>query len=144
MKKTTKKTTIVLVGILSICLVAGNILFAAEKTPGNQTPSAGLIDASDYANIATGSSKTAATDTDRAVEARSIGGDVITPADVAFVSRPFTRNVNAATNTARSDSGNSNSDVIDAADLGFVGSGEQTELCEVDGVKIFTAELCVR
>ena len=32
MKKTIKKAVIILVGILSISIVAGNILFAAEET----------------------------------------------------------------------------------------------------------------
>ena len=127
MKKIAKNTAIVLIGILSISLVAGNVLFA-----GNQ----GIITNDDAAIASSGFS--AGSGSGRDSQASS---DVITAEDSKFAASSYNGSLVAS---GSSGSGSSQS-VVNMNDISFVrngGSGTANLVCVVDGSQV-SGKVCV-
>ena len=154
MNKTIKKAAIVLVAILSISLVAGNILFAEDRTFSSREPVLAGISTADVESVTTGFSKSGTSDTDGATESEISSREPvlagISATDVEFAARPYTSNVAIAANTTEFSSREPVLAGISAADIGFVNAGEGTDkfgetlLCVVDGVQASGSEQCVR
>ncbi len=81
MKNTFKKAAVTLVGIFAIALVFGNTLLAQNWDSG------GLVTASDLAFIKGESNSTVT----QAAPVAVTSGDLISGADLAFVSQPFAK-----------------------------------------------------
>jgi hypothetical protein len=135
MKNITKKSVIVLIGILSISLVAGNVLFAGGV---NESPS-GLIAADDAAFISSNFSADTGTHSDR-VSNQATG--LITAQDAAFAATPF----NGALVASSSSGNGSSQSVVNSSDIGFVRNGGGADIsnlvCVVDGVQV-SGQACV-
>jgi len=129
MKNITKKSAIVLIGILSISLIFGNVLFAESQ---------GIITDEDAAIASSGFSAVSGAGGDRSSQASS---DVITAGDSAFAATPYN---GALVASGPSGSGTSQS-VVTAADIGYVrGGGSDTAnlVCVVDGSQV-SGKVCV-
>jgi len=130
MNISSKKTAIVLIGILSVCLAAGNVLFAGDR--GNSTP--GLIDAEDVSFVSGAFTESSVSNGNP--DARSFTG-VIGAEDAAVAAEPFNRAL-----IASGPSGNGSSQsVVTASDIGFVrngtiGSDFSGLVCVVDGAQV--------
>ena len=135
MNKTTKKAAIVLIGILSISLVAGNILFAG----GRNESASGLVSADDVAFVSNNFESGSGPGGNRVSNSSS---DLISAEDIEFVATPF----NGALVASGSSSSESSHNVINAADINFVrnGGGSDTAnlVCVVDGVQV-SGKVCV-
>ena len=132
MKKITKKTVTVLVGILTISLVAGNILFAGDRS-GSQ---AGVVAADDVAFISSGFSADTASTGNPGSRATA---DLVTAEDIEFTAAPFNRGMVAS---GSSDSGSSQS-VVNTTDINFVSNDGTADLvCVVDGSLVSSAQAC--
>jgi hypothetical protein len=134
MKNTTKKTVIVLVAILSISLVAGNILFAG----GVSESSAGLVSSNDFAFISSNFSA----DTNARSNWNSQSSGLVSAEDAAFAAEPYNR---ALVASSASGSGSSQS-VVSTSDIGFVRNGVGSDIsnlvCVADGVQV-SGQACV-
>jgi hypothetical protein len=136
MKNITKKTVIALVAILSISLVAGNILFAG----GVNESSTGLVSSADVAFVSGGFSADTGT---RSNQDSNPAAGLISAEDVAFVATPF----NGALVASGSSVSGSNQSVVSATDVSFIrngafGSDTANLFCVVDGVQV-SGKVCV-
>lgn len=129
MNKTTKKTTIVLIGILAISLVAGNVLFAGSQS---------VVNEEDVAFVANGFEAGSGSGGNRSSHTST---DVITAEDAEFAAAPFN---GALAASGPSGSGSSQS-VVTATDISFVrngGSDTAYLVCVVDGIQT-SGKVCV-
>ena len=135
MKKVTKKTAIVLIGILAISLVAGNVLFA-----GGMTESAsGFVGANDIAFVSNNSSSGSSSSGNRVSNSSS---DLISAEDIEFAATPFNGDL-----VATGSSGSGSGDLVSAADVNFTHNGTTESdtanlVCVVDGSQA-SGKVCV-
>lgn len=129
MSKIFKKSAIVLIGILSISLMAGNVLFAGSQ---------GIITDKDAAIASSGFSAGSGSGGSPGSQASS---DVITPGDSEFAATSFN---GALVASGYSGSGSSQS-IVTAADIGYInngGSDTANLVCVVDGSQA-SGKVCV-
>jgi hypothetical protein len=129
MNKITKKAAIVLIGILSISLVAGNVLFAGSQT---------VIADDDVAFVSNGFAAGSGSGGNRDSQASA---DVITAEDIEFAAAPFNRTLAAS---GPSGSGSSQS-VVNATDINYVRNGVSDTanlVCVADGSQV-SGKVCV-
>jgi len=129
MSKITKKSTIVLIGILSIFLMAGNVLFAGSQ---------GIITDDDAAIASSGFSAGTDPSSNPGSQASS---DVITSGDSEFVATSF----NGALVASGPSGHGSSQSVVTASDISYVrngGSDTANLVCVVDGSQV-SGKVCV-
>ena len=130
MKKVTKKTTIVLIGILAISLVAGNVLFAGSQS---------VVADADAAFVSNGFTAGSGSGSNRESHPTA---DVITAEDSEFAAAPF----NGALVASGSSSRGSSQSVVTAEDINFArnGGGADTAnlVCVVDGSQA-SGKVCI-
>ena len=129
MKKIAKNTAIVLIGILSIFLIAGNVLFAGSQ---------GLIMDDDAAIASSGFSAGSGPSSNPDSQASS---DVITSGDSEFAATSF----NGALVASGSSGSGSSQSVVTASDISYVrdgGSDMSNLVCVVDGSRV-SGKVCV-
>ena len=128
MNKTTKKAAIVLIGILSISLMAGNVLFAGSP---------GIVTADDAAFTSSGFTGGSGGSRDSGASA-----GVITAADSEFAAASF----NSALVASGGPSGQGSSQsVVNTADSSYVrngGSDMANLVCVIDGSQV-SGKVCV-
>ena len=136
MNKLSKKTAFVLIGILTLSLVAGNVLFAGDR--GDAV--LGLVSADDVAFVSgsfvAGSGSGGSQDS-------QLTGNLVSAEDLNFLEEPF----NGAIVAAGSSGSDSSYNVVTAADINFirnglVGSDTSNLICMVDGVQV-SGQQCV-
>ena len=123
MNKVTKKTAFVLIGILSISLMAGSVLFAGNP---------GIVTADDAAFASSGF--TAGSGSGGSQDSRA-SADVITAEDSEFAAASF----NGALVASGPSGHGSSQSVVTAADSSFVrngGSDTANLVCVVDGSQV--------
>ena len=135
MKNTTKKTTLVLIGILALSLVAGNVLFADDFGPVT-----GIVASDDLDFVSQG---VAANTASGATYEEDLSGFILAQ-DLEFVSQPFSRGLPSSGSVYSEYSG---SDIVNGTDINFVrngvvGSDFSNLVCMIDGVQV-TGEQCV-
>ena len=113
MKKTIKKTAIILVGLLAISMASGSVLPAQEREVGS------LITDTDLAIIAE-ASEGIVTNT---VSGEASFNGLITAFDLAFISEPFSE----SDGTRKPIENNENPGIITAADYKFLTGGQEAE-----------------
>ena len=130
MNKITKKTAIVLIGILTISLVAGNVLFAGSQS---------VVTGDDAAFVSNGF--TAGSGSASSRESRPTA-DVITAEDSEFAAVPF----NGALVASGSSGRGSSQSVVTAADNNFARNGSGADIsnlvCVVDGAQV-SGKVCI-
>jgi hypothetical protein len=136
MKKTTKKSVIVLIGILTVSLVAGNVLFAG----GVSESASGFVGADDVTFL---SSNSASGSSARENQVSSSSSDLISAEDIAFAATPFNSTLVASGSSGSGSAGG----LVNAADVNFARSGSVDSdtanlVCVVNGVQA-TGKVCV-
>ena len=130
MNRISKKTVIVLVGILTISLVAGNALFAGSQS---------VVAADDVAIVSTGFVSDSGSGSSRGSRSSA---DIVTAEDIEFAAAPY----NGTLVASGSSGGGSSQNVVNAADINFVrnGSGSDTTnlVCVVDGSQV-SGKVCI-
>ena len=129
MNKITKKTAIVLIGIISISLAAGNVLFAGSQ---------GIVAGDDAAFASSGFTAGSGSGESRGPHASA---DVVTAEDREFAAAPF----NGALVASGPSGHGSNQSVVNAADANIVrngGSDAAYLVCVVDGARV-SGKVCV-
>ena len=129
MNKITKKIAIILIGILSISLVAGNVLFAGSQ---------GIITDDDAAFASSGFATSSGSSGNRDSNAST---DVITAEDIEIAAAPF----NVALVASGPSSSGSSQSVVNTSDVSFVrngGSDTANLVCVVDGSQV-SGKVCV-
>ena len=136
MNRSTKKTTIVLIAILAISLVAGNALFAG----GTGESVSGLVDAGDVNFVSNNSASGSSSSENRVSKSSS---DLISAEDLEFAATPFN-----GTLVATGSSGSESSDgLVGAADINFARDGSVDSdtanlVCVVNGIQV-SGKVCL-
>ena len=135
MKNTTKKATLVLIGVLVFSLVAGNVLFADDFGPVT-----GIVASDDLDFLSRG---VAANTASGSTYEEDLSGFVLAQ-DLEFVSQPFSRGLPSSGSVYSEYTG---SDIVNGTDINFVrngvvGSDLSNLVCMIDGVQV-TGEQCV-
>jgi len=138
----TKKTTIVLVAVLAISLVAGNVLFAANDSFNGRERASDLIGAADIEMLSSG--RSANTSPGSEVSNQERGGVLVSAKDVEFVSQPFSRDRAHTQTVYSSNDREAAPGLVSAADVRFVNGDVYGSnlLCVVDGVQV-SGKRCV-
>ncbi|MDX2510778.1 MAG: hypothetical protein QNK25_01905 [Desulfobacterales bacterium] len=136
MNKLSKKTAFVLIGILTLSLVAGNVLFADDRGEAAW----GLISEDDVAFV---SGAFVAGSGSGSNQDSQLTGSLVSAADLDFLAEPFNETLVATGSSGSEASYN----VVTAADINFirnglVGSDTSNLVCMVDGVQA-SGKLCV-